>query len=414
MKAVLTLPSFRRLVLAYALNEFAWSVGNFALSLLVYRRTGNALASTGFFLTSQFLPAFITPSVVAWADRFDPRRVLAVLYALQACLFLTLAAAPSHFYLAPILALVLVGGSLGLAARPILRATTARLVTPGGFLRDSNAVINVAFGFSILLGPIIGSALVLASGTTLAVLVDAAIFGTISLALAAAHGLSATLPERRGPRLRVRAALEQANRHVAVRRILTFQAVAWTIFSMTLPLEVVLAQHVLHAGAAGYGALLSAWGSGAIVGSALYARWRALPGWLLIAFGSSAIGVGFLLMAVAPSIVLAVVGAVIGGVGNGIEPVAERTALQEQVEDGWMTLTLSLNESIFQAFPGPGFLLGGLLATLTGARLAFLVAGVGAVSVALLAPLLLRTPSVVSGTDEAGDDRSAQRREVIS
>ena len=136
---------------------------------------------------------------------------------------------------------------------------------------------------------------------------------------------------------------------------------------------------------------LSAWGSGAVLGSAAYARWRALPGWLLIALGCGLIGVGFVLMAVAPTIVLAIVGAVVGGVGNGIEAVAERTALQERVEPEWMALTMSLNDSMFQALPGLGFLLGGVLAALAGPRLAFLVAGIGAVAVGALAPLMLAT-----------------------
>jgi len=45
-------------------------------------------------------------------------------------------------------------------------------------------------------------------------------------------------------------------------------------FTISVPVEVVLAQHSLHAGAAGYGAMLSGWGAGAVVGSAAYARWR--------------------------------------------------------------------------------------------------------------------------------------------
>ncbi len=391
MKAVLALSSYRRLVAAYALNELAWSIGNFALSLLVYRRTGSALASTAFFLASQFLPAFIAPSAVAKVDRLDARRVLAALYGLQAVVFFVLGAAPSHFALAPVLAVMLAGGSLGLAARPIFRSTTARLVTPAGLLRESQAVINAAFALSILLGPLIGGALVFVGGITLAVLVDGAIFVTIALTLWRTRGLSREMPDPAESPVQVRAALARASKDVVVRRILLFQAVAWMFFSMTVPVEVVLAQHALHAGAAGYGALLSAWGSGAIVGSGVYARWRTLPGWLLIALGSISIGAGFLLMAAAPTIVLAVVGAAVGGIGNGIEPVAERTALQERVEQRWMALTLSLNESIFQALPGPGFLLGGLLAALAGPRLAFVVGGVAALAVGMLAPLMLRT-----------------------
>jgi hypothetical protein len=42
----LRVTAFRRLLLAYVLNELAWSVGTLALSVLVFRRTGSALGTT--------------------------------------------------------------------------------------------------------------------------------------------------------------------------------------------------------------------------------------------------------------------------------------------------------------------------------------------------------------------------------
>ena len=118
--------------------------------------------------------------------------------------------------------------------------------------------------------------------------------------------------------------------------------------SIPIPVEVVLADHTLHGGAGGYAALLSAWGAGAVVGSAIYARWNALPARALIALGVCCMGAGFLVMAGAPSLAVAIGGAAVGGVGNGTMFVANRTALQEAVDDRWMALMMSLNESIIQ------------------------------------------------------------------
>jgi MFS family permease len=404
VRAVLALASYRRLLLVYALNQVAWAVGNLALSLLVYQRTGSALASAAFFMASQLIPAFVAPSAVARVHQLDARRVLAVLFGLQAAVFLTLAAAPAHFSLAPVLALVLIAGVLSLGASPIMRAMTAHVTVPAGLLREANALANGAFALSILLGPLIGGALVLVGGTTVAVLVVGAVFAAIALIYSATPGLSAQMPERDGAGGSVRAAIRRVRQDAAVSRMLSIQAMGLVFFAASVPVEVVLAEHSLHAGAAGYGALLSAWGSGAVVGSVMYARWRALPGWLLIALGSALIGMGFLIMAVAPSIVLAIVGAVVGGIGNGIESVAERTALQERVEPTWMALTMSLNDAMFQALPGLGFLLGGVLAVLAGPRLAFLVGGLGAVAVAALVVLALRT---LQGTGPAAVEPAA-------
>jgi MFS family permease len=404
VKALLRLPSYRPLLAVYALNELAWSVGSLALAVLVYRRTASAWAATAFFLALQFVPAFVAPLLVAGLDRRAARLVLVLLYAVQGLVFLALAATASQFELVPVLVLVLAGGIVNLGARPIARATTAGVITPVGLLREGNAVTNAAFAICIMVGPVIGGALVGAGGAAAALLVVAGIFLAIALLMLGTRGLPAAVPHLTHARGRLRAAVGLARSDAVIGRLLVLQAVALVFFSTSVPVEVVFAQHSLHAGAGGYGALLFAWGAGAIGGSAVYAYWRALPAWLLIALSSVAIGLGFLLMAVAPTLVVAAIGSAIGGLGNGIEAVVERTALQERVEQRWMAMMMSLNESIFQALPGAGILLGGGIAALAGPRAAFAVGGGGAVVVGVLAPLVLRAtrdvpaPGPVSGS----------------
>jgi hypothetical protein len=94
-------------------------------------------------------------------------------------------------------------------------------------------------------------------------------------------------------------------------------------------------------------------------------------------------------MAAAPSLVLAIVGAALGGAGNGIEVVSMRTALQERVGATWMARMMSVNESLGQAVPGIGIALGGALAALASPRAALAVAGVGALVIAGLAAAVL-------------------------
>ena len=66
--------------------------------------------------------------------------------------------------------------------------------------------------------------------------------------------------------------------------------------------------------------------------AAIYARWRGRPNRELIVGGAAALGLGFVVMAGAPTLAVAIVGAALGGVGNGVESVAVRTALQEEAE----------------------------------------------------------------------------------
>ncbi len=388
MRQVLKLPAYRRLLAAYTLTQLAWSVGTLALAVLVYRRTGSAIGSAAFFLCAQFLPALISPAIVARVDQESARRVLPMLYAVEALAFAALAWVSSHFALAPLLVIVTIDGIIALAARALTRAVTVAVTTPAGLLREGNALANAAFSVCFFVGPAIGAVVADTGGTSAALLLDAAFFAVITVILATARGLPRVV--RTGPRAgRLRAALRLAGRQPPIRSLLWLQAAGLVFFTMSVPVEVVFAEHTLHSGRGGYAALLTAWGGGTVVGSVVYARWRRLPGRTMIALGCGALGIGFLLMSVAPSLALAIVGAAMAGTGNGIEAVAARTTLQEQVEPQWMAMIMSLNESLFQAMPGAGILLGGAITALAGTRAALGVAGVGAMAMTMAAWVVL-------------------------
>jgi MFS family permease len=139
----------------------------------------------------------------------------------------------------------------------------------------------------------------------------------------------------------------------------------------------------------------------------VYARWRGLPSRQLIVLGAGALGAGFLVMAVSPTLAVALVGAAVAGVGNGIEAVAARTALQELVEEQWMALMMSLNDSMFQCVPGAGILLGGALTALGSPRTALAVAAAGSLLVTGAAWFALAPLAAEGGLpDRGGSHRS--------
>src|SRR3954453_17777573 len=95
----LRIPAFRRLAATYTLDEVAWSFGTVALAILVFARTGSALAATALFLASTFVPALLAPALTARLDRLPVRRTLPALYLVEAALFAVLAATESDFRL---------------------------------------------------------------------------------------------------------------------------------------------------------------------------------------------------------------------------------------------------------------------------------------------------------------------------
>jgi Transmembrane secretion effector len=390
VKPVLRIPTYRRLLAAYALNELAFMIGSVALALLVYRRTGSAIGATAFFLAAQFVPALVSPMAVARLDQLPVRAVLPLLHWFEAVIYVILAwVASSDFSVGLVLALAFVDGVVALVARALTRTATVSVTSAAGLLRDGNAVSNAAFSVCFMVGPGLGGALVAAGGTSLALLVNAAIFAICGLNLVTARGLPQPAPEKAPAKGRVRAALAYVRQKPAIRGLFLLQTVAVFFFTISVPVEVVFAQHSLHAGAAGYGAMLSAWGAGAVAGAAIYARFRARPNRELIVGGAFSLGVGFVVMAVAPTLAVAIVGAALGGVGNGVESVAARTAMQEEADERWMAMLMGLYEALFQSVPGVGMLIGGAVAALGTPRTALAVAGIGSLAVTATAWVVL-------------------------
>ena len=397
MSAVLRIPAFRSLLSAYVLNELAWSVGTLALALLVYRRTGSAIGSTGFFLCSQVAPAMLSPPLVAKLDRLAPNRLLPVLYGLEAVLFGILAWLTHRFALGPVLALALLDGLVAIIARAMAATVRVQVLRPLDLVPEGNVVANTAFAICFMAGPLLGGAVVVAGGTVTALLANCVLFAVMGALLAGA-GLPHDA-ETGGPaRGRLRGALAHARADRALWRLLILQGIGLACFTISVPVEVIFAQHTLHAGAGGYGALLSAWGGGAIVGSIVIARWRRREPRTLIVGSALALAAGFAVMAAAPSLAVALAGSVIAGVGNGVESTAAQTAIQQRAKHEWMALIMSLNQSVAQLAPGLGIVLGGVIASLASARAAFGIAGVGSLLFAAAVAFGLR-PAVLAPSD---------------
>jgi MFS transporter, DHA3 family, macrolide efflux protein len=389
MKGVLKLPAFRRLLASTVFNEFAYSIGVVALSLLIYRRTGSAIGSAGFFLCSQFAPALVSPWFVARLDQRSVRRVLGWLYILEVVIFLVLAWLVGRFSLAAVLALVVAEGVVNLVGKVLARAAWTHITLAKGLMREAQAVNNFSFSIAFMAGPAVGGVIITVGGTAPALIVNASLFALLWLIVVTASGLPAAGTEPSAPAGRLKYAVRVIRSELMLRRVILLQAAAFLFFMSSTPVEVVFAGHSLHVGSAGYGGLLSAWGAGYVAGSAIYARWRDLPSRTMIILGTAALGVGLAIMAAASSLAVACAGAAVAGIGNGAQAVAVRTAVQEATPHRWTALVLGLYESVVQAIPGAAFLLGGSITALAGPRPALAVAGAGCLAVALATRLWL-------------------------
>ena len=184
------------------------------------------------------------------------------------------------------------------------------------------------------------------------------------------------------------------------------QAVALVFFETGPPIEVTYAKATLHAGDRGLGLLLTAWGAGAVLGSAVFARFVKRPLGGMLGVGTVAIGLAYVGFAVAPSLGLACVAAALGGVGNGLQMPSLISIVQRITPQNLQGRMMGAVESLSALCRAIGLPLGGILVALSSPRIAFVIVGSGAV--ATTAALIRLAPGSRGGSAPAPGDHQTQ------
>jgi len=393
IRDAIRVPGFVPLATSYSINEIGDNLGTVALAILVYDETGSAMGTAALFLASAFLPAFAVPGLVSALEPHRVGRVLTGLYLVEALAFCALALLAGDFSLIAVLVVALIDGIAAVTARSLSRAAVVTTLQPAGLLREGNALINVAFAASSAVGPAAAGLLVASSGVASALWLDAGSFLLVAILLAA-----------RGSRIpppgvidtghwaqRMRAGLDYVRTEPRVRRLVAGQGLAYVFFFLVVPIEVVYVKDTLDGGDLDYGLLLTAWGTGILGGSALFARLRRQPLKVLVVGSTAAVGLGYLGLAAAPTLLLACAASVVGGLGNGMQLIAVVTAVQEAVEDAFQARVAGVLQILASVIPGAAFLAGGVLTAVWSPRVAYLLAGLGVLAAATL---FLRQPAV--------------------
>jgi MFS family permease len=382
-------PAFRRLALVRFVDELGDWLGEIALAVLVFDRTGSPMATAALFLALQFVPAVATPPLVARLESLHSRVSLPALNLVQAASFAALAVLSTDFSLPPVIALAALSGGLAVSGRTLTRAAAAAVLAPRRLLREGNALLNIGFTAGAAAGPALAGVIVASAGPRTALFADAASFAAVAILLATASGLPRAKPEVMGWVTRLRLALSYVRRHRQLRLLLTAQAVAFVFFAIVIPIEVVFAKRTLGTGDAGYGALLASWGAGMVVGGLAFAALRRVPLHTLLPISTLAIGCAYLLTGAAPTLFAACIASAIGGAGNGVQWVALMTAVQQLTSADYQARVISLVESLAKAMPGLGFVIGGAVAAIFTPRVSFAVAGAGVLAVLAVASVAL-------------------------
>jgi MFS family permease len=378
---------FLRLWIGQGTSFVGDAVSIVALVVLVVQITGSASAVGGA-LVARLLPTIASPLAGVLADRVDRRVVLVASDLARAVLILGLIFARD---LATIYVLVFLMGLARTVFNPTIRAAFPSVVG-GGDLTRANALIGGTFSTSIMLGPVLGGLLVAGIGVEAAFLADAVTY-LISAVLLSTVPLLRPRREseeeesfvhelRSGFGYLVGAPVPLAIVLGAFLTILTINA--------TVPAEVFLAKETFEAGDAGYGLLVSLWGGGMVLGSAVMAVLGDKINLVLLYFLSIFVGAFALVgTGLAPIFILALGALTVEGAATGIDNVATDTILQKRVPEAYLGRVFSIRFLCYSAGEALAYPLGGLLVDAVGPRSTYLLAGIATAAAGLLVLLAM-------------------------
>jgi predicted MFS family arabinose efflux permease len=405
MRDTLRIAEFRALLISYMINRAGDVFGALALAVVVLTTTRSTIAIAALFLATQFLPGLVGPFVVARVGAIPAGRILPLCYLVEACLFLVLAAISRHVGVTLIVALAFVDGTLAFAARSVTRATTASTLIPHDLMPEGKAAFNLALGAATVAGPVLGGVVLALLGPATALVADGLSFLVAAILIACAPGLRARHDSNAIGTTRsrqVRASVGYIARHSTLRVLIFGEGIAFIFFYLVVPVTVVYVTRSLHAGPAGYAAILASWGAGAVIGSTMHIRLARRIGHATILLSTAAVAVAYLGTALAPTLLLACAASVIGGIGNGTQWASVETAVHQFVEERFRLRVAAMLESMAAVAPGVGIILGGALTVLFSPRAAYLAAGLGLVAliaVAALSRVLPTEPPRIAAAD---------------
>jgi MFS family permease len=366
---------FRLLFLATLGSGIGSWLALIALQIDVYDRTHSGWW-VGALLIANVLPAVFTGLLLGpLLDRLSRKRLMIGSDLVRLAVFALL---PFVNSAAAIVALAVVAGIGSAFFRPAVLAGLPNLV-PAQELPTANALLQLVEWATTALGPLLGGAIVAASGPGLAYWVNAVTFGVSALLVSAipAGLLQSARPLGRGRFADLSAGLAVVRGSNALRCVL----VAWSIVmvgSGTVNVaEVFLARATYHAGDLGFGLLWAGSGVGLVLGglgaSAMIER--DLGGAYVRYLAVFALGVGC--AAAAPDVWVGTAAMALAGFGNGGAVVANITIVQRSVPDELRGRAFTLVMSANYAVLGLSFVAAGPLTDALGARFAY--AGAAAV-----------------------------------
>jgi MFS family permease len=382
----------RRLALSRLISVTGSAAAYTALMATIYDRTNHSpwwLALT--LLLTFGIGGLLGPVAGHLGDVFDRRRVMLISDLASAAFFLGMALVGSP--------LALIGFAFGSAVADLpfmaaSRAAIPNLVDVESDLAWANSWVSIGVNAGITLGPVLGGVLVATVGGRWVFAANALTY-VLSFALvwSVHRPFSSVRDEDEDAAHRgVVAGFRFIRRDPVLLRIVLAFGVMVLGLGMSMVADRPLAEH-FGVGDVGFGAIISCWGLGSVIGSFLGRRLTERTEQRWIVFGVAGISATALGMGFAPAYWPILVFVFANGVFDAITIVADQGIKQRRTPDVVRSRVMAASEAVWQITLALGYALSGAVLAVFGAQGLYVVAGITSGAAALmLLPMLGKAP----------------------
>lgn len=353
-----------------------------AMSWLVYRLTNSAMLLGVVGFASQIPTFLISPVAGVLADRWDRRRLLIATQALamfQAA-FLALVVLTEMVQVWQILLLSLILGVVNALDIPIRQSFVVEMVEHREDLGNAIALNSSMVNGARLIGPSIAGLLVASVGEGICFLLNAISYLAVIVALAAMripHGSRHPHP-RRHILHELHEGFTYAYEFGPIRSILLLVALVSLVGMPYAVLVPVFAKDILHGGAHTFGFLMTAAGSGALVGTLYLASRRSVLGLgRVIVTATIFFAAGIVSFALSDNFPLSLAALALAGFGAMTLVASCNTVLQTILDEDKRGRVMSFFTMAFIGVAPFGSLGAGAMAGIIGPRDTLLLGGAG-------------------------------------
>lgn len=353
-----------------------------AMSWLVYRLTGSAMLLGVVGFTGQIPTIFISLFAGVLADRWDRRRLLIAtqtLAMLQAA-FLAFVVLAGLVQVWHIILLSLVLGIVNAFDIPIRQSFVVEMVENREDLGNAIALNSSMVNGARLIGPSIAGLLVASVGEGFCFLLNAISYLAVIVAIVAMR-----IPNDMNGRRSKRNILQELNEGILyaykfgpIRSILLLIAL---VSLMGMPYSVlvpVFAKEILHGGVHTFGFLMTAAGSGALVGTLYLASRKSVLGLgRIIVTATILFSAGIVTFALSSNFILSLAAMTLAGFGAMTLVASCNTVLQTILEEDKRGRVMSFFAVAFMGVAPFGSLGAGSMAGFIGPRDTLLIGGIG-------------------------------------